>query len=303
MTIFTTIPDTNLEPGDPIRSVDIIALKDNTNYLYEKLNAADIQTFDASGTWTKPAINGTVVGTMVRIQVWGAGGSGGRGSNCGGGGGGGYNEVFLPITSLGATETVTIGAGGAARTGSNQDGAVGGNSSFGSHCTAYGGGGGGTSNKTGGGGGGAISAGSVGINIITSGSQNPVSVAQDFNISMFKRPASLGGDGGGGNPSVLFNITYTIGESTNYTRFVLFRSEDAAWGGGAGGSNGEEDGQNAVYGGGGGGANGDSGGVSLYGGNGGSSSSVNGVQPGGGGCASTSTSGSGGNGRVIVTVF
>jgi len=113
MTIFTTVPDSNLEPGDPIRSVDIIGIKDNTNYLYEKIDVANVQTFNSSGTWTKPTINGTVVGRLVRIQVWAGGGGSGRAiTNSGGGGGGGYNEITLPITSLGSSETVTIGAGG-----------------------------------------------------------------------------------------------------------------------------------------------------------------------------------------------
>jgi hypothetical protein len=47
-------------------------------------------------------------------------------ASCGGGGGGGYNERWLCLSQLGATETVTIGAGGASRTGSNQAGAQGG---------------------------------------------------------------------------------------------------------------------------------------------------------------------------------
>jgi hypothetical protein len=72
--------------------------------------AINTQTFNASGTWTKPGS-----GTWAFVQVWGGGGSGGSGSNTtlkgAGGGGGGYNAAWVPLASLGSTETVTVGAG------------------------------------------------------------------------------------------------------------------------------------------------------------------------------------------------
>src|SRR3990167_3089604 len=70
----------------------------------------DVQTFTASGTWTKPS-----GGNIAFIQCWGGGGGGGsspEGSGAGGGGGGSYTEKWILLSSLGATETVTIGAGG-----------------------------------------------------------------------------------------------------------------------------------------------------------------------------------------------
>jgi hypothetical protein len=326
MTIFTTIPDSNLEPGDPIRSVDIIALKDNAKYLYEKLNAVDIQVFDTSGTWTKPTIDGTIVGRIARIQVWGAGGSGGRNSSSGGGGGGGggYNEVLLDITTLGATETVTIGAGGAARS-TNANGATGGNSSFGSHCTAYGGGGGfGSSSAlgTGGSGGGALSAGSTGAQfqtlsyLVFAGGADPSPVSQVRFSPKNRVSPILGGAGGGGTPS--FKVESTVSGETSFYGAGNFLRDDFAWGGGAGGSgngsgeNQSETGQPAIWGGGGGGSgeSGAAGGLSVYGGAGGaaatnsSANGTNGTAPGGGGGSSEDgTSGAGANGRVIVTVF
>jgi hypothetical protein len=88
-----------------------------------------ITTFTASGTWTKQADTSFVV-------VEGVGGGGGStsstgSSGCGGGGGaGGYFKKL--VAAPGATEAVTIGAGGAV-------GASGGVTSFGSWATANGG--------------------------------------------------------------------------------------------------------------------------------------------------------------------
>lgn len=110
-----------------------------------RTTAVDTQTFNASGTWTKPAS-----GTIALVEVWGAGGSGGRNTNaslCGGGGGGGYAGAYVALTELAATVSATVGAGGVARTGSNQVGATGGTSSFGSLLSSTGGTGGPTSGQ------------------------------------------------------------------------------------------------------------------------------------------------------------
>lgn len=116
-------------------------------------SSVSAQIFSGSGTWTRPAS-----GTIVMVRAWGAGGSGSSAASgtSGGGGGGAYVERFLPFASLGATETVTIGVGGAST--ATAVGNPGGNTTFGALVTAYGGGGG--HNSTGGGGGGgAFSAG------------------------------------------------------------------------------------------------------------------------------------------------
>jgi len=99
--------------------------------------SVDTQTFTASGTWTKPA------GKIALVECWGAGGSGQRvGSGTGvGGQGGAYVSTLIPLSSLGATETVTIGAGGASKT-ADGNGNEGGNTTFGAHLTAKGGAGG-----------------------------------------------------------------------------------------------------------------------------------------------------------------
>lgn len=108
-----------------------------------------IQTFTSSGTWTKPDGIKAVI-----VEVQGAGGSGAGASgtaNGGGGGAGGYSKKFI-TSGLGATETVTVGIGGAA-VGGSTSGNGGSSSSFGSHCSATGGGGGGYGGSNGGDGG------------------------------------------------------------------------------------------------------------------------------------------------------
>jgi hypothetical protein len=92
-----------------------------------------IDAFTSSDTWTKPS------GCNAALVIVVAGGAGGGSANAGGaayaaGGGGGSGGMTIDfITSgLGSTETVTVGAGGAAEV-------AGSNTSFGSHVTADGG--------------------------------------------------------------------------------------------------------------------------------------------------------------------
>lgn len=75
------------------------------------VGSANTQTFNTTGTWTKP---GGV--SMARIQIWGAGGGGGGDNRPGGprngGGGGAYMEVICPVSYLASTVTATVGTGG-----------------------------------------------------------------------------------------------------------------------------------------------------------------------------------------------
>ena len=107
------------------------------------IDEININVFTGNGTWTKPAGLKYII-----VEVVGGGGGGGGcdgdvgdTANSGGGGGGGYTLKKILASSLGSTETVTVGTGGAGATGAST-GTAGGTSSFGSHCSATGGAGG-----------------------------------------------------------------------------------------------------------------------------------------------------------------
>lgn len=250
------------------------------------VTGANVQTFNASGTWTKPS--GFGASSFVLVQLWGGGGSGGRNTYGAGGGGGGYNQAWFNLSNLGSTETATVGAGGAA-VAVNGSGNGGGTSSFGSWISAYGGGGGtaGTGVPTyGGSGGGQLSAGAIGSSTSLPG--KPYIVGAVDGTAFYVQ-----GSGGG-------SITTATGPV------------DTFWHGAGGGYNVSPSGQigaSSLYGGAGGGSNGanSSGGNSKFGGNGGAggTNGTAGTQPGGGGggAGSSGTSGKGGDGRIIVTVF
>ena len=256
----------------------------------------NIQTFNASATWTKPV--GFPSTSQVRLQSWAGGASGGAanaGVGAGGAGaGGGYNERFVSLSEMGATETVTVGAGGLGVT--NANGNAGGNSSIGSLLTAYGGGRGGGVGAVNGSGGGSPSISSVGGN------------------------ASGNTPGVAGAPISLSNIYAGVDGATGSaaakpaTPLTVFLAGGAGGGGGSTAAVAGGDGGSSIWGGGGGGgASGAStvgvGGTSTYGGAGGAgatgaANATNGTAPGGGGGGSEDgTSGPGAAGRVIITVL
>lgn len=98
-----------------------------------------VHKFESSGTLT------LVTAGVCEVLVVGGGGGGGRGalSRCSGGGGAG-ELIHDSALSISATQTITIGAGGAGGDSSTFVGQVGGSTSLGSIYTAVGGGGGGS---------------------------------------------------------------------------------------------------------------------------------------------------------------
>lgn len=105
----------------------------------------DDQTFNSSGTWTKPTGIQFAPTDMALVEMWGGGQGGARRNDSGvyaaGGFGGDYVRFVVPVSSLANTQPVVVGAGGAGGAGAAAAGASGGrggDSSF-AGCTATGG--------------------------------------------------------------------------------------------------------------------------------------------------------------------
>lgn len=114
---------------------------------------SDVQIFTATGagTWTKPG--GLTGNELVLVLMWSGGGGGSSVASAAGGGGGVFIQGLFRAADLNATESLSVGAGGAI-------GTVGGNSTF-KNLTAFGGGPG-VSGTGGGQGGGVFAAGAAG---------------------------------------------------------------------------------------------------------------------------------------------
>ncbi len=97
--------------GSAGSSGQVITTNGTNAFWGSSVSPVSVTTFTASGTWTKPS-----VGTLVYVEIWSGGGGGARAEVSRGGGGGGFLSIILPFSLFSATETVTIGAGGAGRT-------------------------------------------------------------------------------------------------------------------------------------------------------------------------------------------
>lgn len=265
----------------------VFGTPDEDNKFITQEGSSIIRTYDYAGsphTWTKLA--GL---KRLKVQSWGAGASGAvrltsnANQTCNGGSGGGYREWWFEASELGATETVTVGKGGDARTFTavvNQaNGENGGNSTFGSLLTAYGGQ--------------AGVHGAGDIAIIPGASSFAIGGGlPDGGNTTFRQ----GTDGGGCGADVASNTAGVAGASIR--------------GGGGGGAARASNGSGSTS----------NGGASLHAGAGGNGAqgtnttitATSGQVPagGGGGAAMyylsgghTATSGAGGHGRVIVTEY
>lgn len=197
-TLFNTglVPSARLGTGGAGAGAKYLA-DDQTFKTIVTPKAADQQVFTSSGTWTKPS--GFSSKAYAFIQVWGAGGGGCRDSstnNLQGAGGGAYNERWVLLSSLGSTETVTVGAGGLGRTTSTGNGGNGANTTFGSWLTGYAGRGcaaGGTPNNAGGG------FLALGGNTSSQNALTPWNGGTGAGFGIAPGAADFGGGGGGSN--------------------------------------------------------------------------------------------------------
>lgn len=177
-----------LQP-DPNDFVNVITqLNDNFAKVDQDMNRFDWNIFTASGTWTKPARC-----KRVEVIVVGGGSSGGgcgataggQSSSGTGGAGGGWSRKLFLATSLSATETVDVGAGGAASAAGANPGNAGGTSKF-ATGKAY------EVSATGGGAG--VGGGASAVYLIIDGPFGGTGAGGDIN-----------GTGGDGGPSSVLN--------------------------------------------------------------------------------------------------
>ena len=132
------------------------------------VSSVAVQAFTSSGTYTPTS----GMAYCIAFATGGGGGAGGAdessGSRCGAGGGGGAGGTgirLIDAATIGASQTVTIGAAGAAGDASGGAGGAGGDTTLGALLTGGGGSGGGSGNQAAGAGGAGGTASSGDLNI------------------------------------------------------------------------------------------------------------------------------------------
>lgn len=155
------------------------------------IGAVRYQVFTASGTYTPDA---HLIAAHIICVAGGGSGGGVTGTSStfvasAGGGAGGVSELLATAATIGASQTVTIGAGGAAPTAGTHDGNAGGDTSVGSLCVAKAGSGG-SSGAAG------SSAGAAGAGGVTAGATGTVKIS--------------GGDGGHGSLAISVGSTGSL---------------------------------------------------------------------------------------------
>lgn len=291
---------------------DEVAFRSNGTIweVYKQRISPLVDTFTASGTYTKPPL-----AKAVHVDIIGGGGAGGAGGRntsvgvYGGAGGGGGARVVRTIaaSSVGSTETVTVGVAvsgpsGRGTNGNGTDGSDGNSTSFGSLIFApagRGGGGGGQSAApaSSGAGGGLLNAvtiaGSAGAVGLYGGASGAISNSADAAGGAGGSSANGGGGGGAGGSLITTSGTGSAGGVT---------SSNSPGGGGAGASSGTSGSNGASIGAGGGG-----GGARVASTSGAGGDGHVGAGGGGGGGSQNGTSGGGGDGgrgeATITTHF
>lgn len=270
---------------------------------------ADVQTFVANGTWTKPSWAGPNAITRVILVSGGSGGGSGSRQTvavaAGGGSGGGSasrSELVVPTSGLTATVAVTVGAagsGGAAITADTTNGNPGGSggvTTFGGYLGALAptGGAGGTLTTSAGGTGGTGLTGAT-----ASGGAGGTNGAVGSNGAV--GTVSGGGGGAGGINSANTTSLGALGRSGSTGLNATYAGGGTT---GAAGTPGAANAANSgiIGGSGGGGASGDAAGT-VAGGNGGAGGLYGGAGGGGGGSRNGANSGKGGDGAVGIAII
>lgn len=207
MATWTDIPDSNFDPGQPIRSVDGLALRDNVTALAERASGAPwlngigaIEIITASGNWVAPA--GV---TRVEVTIIGGGGGGGNTATNGGAGGSSTGFSITANGGVGGRGSGVGGGGGAGGSGGSGGISISGEPGFSAaanNALAYGGGtpfgfggraGFATGQNYGGGGSGAGGAGGGG------GGETRIAAVNVVPGNSYSITIGAGGSGGGGN--------------------------------------------------------------------------------------------------------